>query len=91
METRKGAPWRNQNRDGDPNNGTPEGVTRLFNAMLCVPSRIAAILVQEFGRLILEAGALRAPGLCSTIAILFGFDDGAYKVVTAETQVCCAW
>ena len=67
----------NQNRHRDPNNGTPEGVARLFNAMLRVSSRIAAILAQAFGPLILEAGALRAPSLCSIVAILFGFGHGA--------------
>ena len=80
----------NQNRDRGPNNGTPEGVTRLFNAMLCVSSRIAAILAQAFGHLILEAGALRTPCLCSIFAALFGFGHGAYKVVTEEAWVCRA-
>ena len=80
----------NQNRDRDPNNGTPEGVTRLFNAMLRVSSHIAAILARAFGPLILEADALRAPSLCSIIAILFGFGHGAYKVVTEEAWVCRA-
>ena len=65
---------------------------------LCVFSRIAAILAQAFGHLILEAGALRAPCLCSIFAILFGFGHGTYKVVTEEAwdcsfilQHCCAY
>ena len=77
-----------QNRDRRPNNGTPEGATRLFNAMLCVPPRIAAILAQAFGHLVLKAGALRTPCLCSIFATLFGFGHGAYKEVTEETWVC---
>ena len=79
-----------QNRDRRPNNGTPEGATRLFNAMLCVSPRIAAILAQAFGHLILEAGALRTPCLCSIFAALFGFGHGAYKVVTEEAWDCRA-
>ena len=43
-----------------------------------------AILAQAFGHLILEAGALRAPCLCSIFAILFGFGHGASKVATED-------
>ena len=80
----------NQNRDRGPNNGTPEGVARLINAMLCVSSRIAAILARALGPLVLGAGALRDPCLCSIFAILFGFGHGAYKVVTEEAWHCRA-
>ena len=57
---------------------------------LCMSSRIAAILAQAFGHLILEAGALRTPSLCSILAIQFGFGHGAYKVVTEEAWHCRA-
>ena len=56
----------------------------------CVSSRIAAILAQAFGHLILEAGALRAPFLCSIFAILLGLGHGASKVVTEEAWGCRA-
>ena len=86
----EGGTVENQNRDSGPNNGTPEGVTRLFNAMLCVSSRIGAIQAQAFAPLILEAGGLRAPCLCSIFAILFGVGHGACKGVTEEAWHCRA-